>query len=716
VAAVSASQAIVADEKLGWLAKNVRECRRLYALLGAPNTGKSTLFNVLTGGRVRVGNWPGVTVDVSLGRSGEGICILDLPGVYGLGSATLEERVAKEAFFRLRPDGVVVVLDSTVPEKSFYLLVNIVEALDGRAAVAVTKARLAHGMGVHIDAEGLSKALGVPVVVTSALEGVGVEDLRALLYRGWRGRGYLRVDYGLAEEAVEELAGNPRLAGLAEELGVGARWLAAQLLAGDDFVLDLVSERGLADLAAEAERLARELRERTGLEPQLLVAQARVRAAERLVAAYVVRRKPREAPAWLDRLFRHPILGPLASLGLIFSIFLVAFSVNLGFPLNVIIAHWNPGFAEALEEYSLGGLIGAGFEALKSLVVPALPQGAIADSVAAVIDGVGLVSGFIPLVGTIVALTAVVEDSGLFTRMAVGLHPIVSKFGLSGRSVYPLALGTGCNVPAVLSTRILEPLEKIRAVMAIPFIPCSARFVVISIFVSVFFHNPLTQSLAATGIYLTAVLVALLTARLVAFYQARRYKRLVEEEPPLVLELPPLHSPSAKVVWWATRNALVEYLKKIGGPILLGSLVIWALTAYGPHGYTTEPTESFAYYIGRAIGVIFKPLGIGGQAWILGLAAVAGAVAKEIFADTIAVTLGSPEPSKAVAALGLTAAQAYGVLVFVTLYIPCIATLTVMLSELRDRRMPLLYLAYSTTIAVIAMYASYGVLALAGIR
>lgn len=699
-----------------WLAKSLKGCRLVYALVGAPNVGKSTLFNVLTGGRVRVGNWPGVTVTVSVGRVDSDVCVADLPGVYGLGGTSLEERVARDFFLKMPVDGVLVLVDATVPERSLYLLVTILEAVRKPVAVVVTKTRLAHGLGVHLDAEGLSRRLGLPVIATSALENVGVDDLRGMLRKGFTSKPPLRIDYGVAEEAVRNLESHPRLAVAAERLGFTPRWLAAQLLAGDDHVKALLESMGFSDVAEMAGELAVELGERTGLEPGLLIAQARVAVAESLASSYVVRRKPRAAPAWLDKLFRHPVLGPIASIALIFTILLIAFSVNVGFPLNVIIARWSPGAAEALENYSLGGLIGAGFDALKSLIVPMLPQGAIADSVAAVIDGVGLVSGFIPLVGIVVALTAVVEDSGLFTRMAVGLHSIVSKFGLSGRSVYPLALGTGCNVPAVLSTRILDPMEKVRAVVSIPFIPCSARFVVISIFVSVFFHGSLAQALAATGVYFTAVIVALLTAKLMAFYQSRRYGGLVEEEPPLVIELPPLHSPSGKVVWWTTRNALIEYLKKIGGPILVGTLIIWALTAYGPHGYTTEPASSLAYYIGRAVGVIFKPIGVEGAGWILGLAAIAGAMAKEIFADAIAVTVGSPEPSEAIAALGLTVAQAYSVLVFVTLYIPCVATLAVMISELRSRRLPLLYLAYSTTLALVVMYISYGILALAGIH
>ncbi|MEB2837067.1 MAG: ferrous iron transport protein B [Desulfurococcales archaeon] len=701
-------------KELGWLEKGLSGCSKVYALVGAPNTGKSTLFNVLTGGKARVGNWPGVTVSVSVGRL-DGVCLVDVPGVYGLGSVSLEERVTREFFLRVPVDGVLVLIDATVPERSFYLLVTLLEALRKPAAIVVTKIRLAHGLGVHIDLDGLSRALGLPVIATSALEGVGVEELRDALRRGVGARPSLRVDYGVAEEAVEELEGHPDLRAAEERLGFTARWLAAQLLADDEQVKMLLESMGFGGVVEEAERLAEQLRERTGIEPSLLIAQARVRVAEDLASAYVVRKKPRGSPAWLDRIFRHPIWGPLAGLGLLFAVFLTAFSVNTGFPLNVIIAHWSPGAAAALEEYSLGGLISRGFEALKSAVVPLLPQGAIAGSVAAVIDGVGLVSGFIPLVGTIVALTAVVEDSGLFTRMAVAFHPIVSRFGLSGRSVYPLALGTGCNVPAVLSTRILDPVEKVRAIMAIPFIPCSARFIVISIFVSAFFHSPLTQALAATGIYATGILVALATARLTARWQVHRYGGAVEEEPPLVMELPPLHPPSGKVVWWVTREALLEYMKKIGGPILLGALVVWALIAYGPHGYTQDPTASFAYYLGRAIGVLFEPIGVGSAHWVLGLAALAGAVAKEIFADTIAVTMGTPEPSRAVAALGLTPAQAYAVLVFVALYIPCVATFTAMVSELKERRLALFYVLYSTTIATILMYASYAALRLAGI-
>ncbi len=683
----------------------LERCRRIAAMIGAPNAGKSTLFNALTGGRAKVGNWPGVTVDLHVGRL-NGDCIVDLPGVYGLGSGSLDERVAKEAIARLHPDKLVVVVDATAPERGLFLLVNALEAFKGEVIVAITKYALAHGMGIHIDVEGMKARLGVPVVVTSALEGIGVEELRRALQEHVPRRRILRVDYGLAEEAVERLASTREASRLEEATGLSARWLAAQLIAGDPDVERMALEAGLQGLVEEAERAREELRSFTGLDPALLIVEARVRLAEEVARSHIVRRTPVKAPGWLDRLLLHPVAGPLASLAIIFTVFLTAFTVNTGFPLNVIL-DWLGlhGAAAALEEYSLGGLIARLFEWLSTLI----PEGASWAGLAhGVLDGVGLVASFIPLIAALVALMSLLDDSGLLTRMAVSFHPLFKRFGLTGRSLYPLVTGLGCNVPAVMLTRTLSPEEKLRAIFAIPFIPCSARLVIITAFAYAFFTGPLERALAATGIYAIAIAVALLSARLVAWIQGRRLG--VEEEPELVMELPLVHKPSPRVVWWATRDALAAFLRKMAGPILLGAVVIWALLNYGPGGAAEDYSQSYGAMIGRAIGVILEPLGIGGDAAsILGLGLLAGALVKEVFVETIGVAVGAADPTVAVAALGLTKAQAFAVLVFATLYVPCIGTASAVYGETRSARLTAALVAYMIAVALIAAYAGYAI-------
>lgn len=683
----------------------VQACRELVVLLGAPNSGKSALFNSLTGSWARVGNWPGVTVDVHVAGIEGGACLVDLPGVYGLGVGSIEERVAKEALARLKPGRVVVVLDGTAPERSLYLLVSALEAVGGKALVAVTKHALSHAMGVHIDVEGLRRRLGVPVVETSALEGVGLDRLRGALREPPRGRP-LRVDYGLAEEAVSRLASHPEAARLSGSTGLSERWLAAQLLAGDpdvEALAEAAGARGLLEAAEEARGLVAST---AGLEPALLVAEARVRAAEELARAFIVRRRPRETPR-LDRLFLHPVAGPIAGLAVVFSVFLAAFTVNTGFPLNVVLAMLGAeGAAAALEEHSLTGLIAAAFGALKGL----LPEGAWwAGLAAGAIDGVGLVASFIPLIAALVAFMALLDDSGLLTRIAVSFHPLFSRFGLTGRSLYPLLVGLGCNVPGVMLTRTLSPEERVRAIAALPFIPCSARLVVIAAFTYAFMEGVLERALAATGVYAVSIAAGLATARLVARLQRARLD--VEEKPELVMELPMVHRPSLKVVWWATRDALAAFARKMAGPILAGAVLIWALVNYGPSGQAASFEESYGYMVGRVTGAVFEPI-LGGDptAALLGVAVVAGSLVKEVIVETIGVAVGVPDPAAAVAALGLSKAQAFAILLFTAMYVPCIGTMTAIYAETGSLRRLAAQAAYMIALATLVMYAAYAAL------
>lgn len=687
----------------------LRGCEKLVVMLGTPNSGKSTLFNALTGGRARVGNWPGVTVDVHVGRLG-GVCVLDLPGVYGLGGVGSEESAAKRALLTLRPDLVVVLLDGASPEKSMYLLIDAAEAFPGKLVVAVSKYALSHGLGVHIDSEGLSRAVGAPVILTSALEGVGLDLLAREVREGpsKRQAQAFTIDYGPAEAYVSGLAS--KLESLARSLGVSPRWLAAALLAGDRDVASLVASLGGAELVDEARRLADRLGEEAGAPAAFLIAEAKARAAETLASSVIVRRKPVEAPSWIDRVYLHPILGPVAGALTIFTVFLAAFTVNTGFPLNYMLYLAGlKGLASALEEYSLAGLIAAGFEKLASLLSGDAWWTQLAHGV---LDGVGLVAGFIPLVAALVAGMTLLDDSGFLARVAVSFHSLFKAFGLSGRSLYPLLTGLGCNVPAAMLTRTLPPEERLRALAAIPYMPCSARLIVIAAFSYAFFTGTIERAIAATGVYIASMIAGLLAARLVAFIQSRRIG--VEEKPELIMELPLVHKPSLKVTWWATRDAVRAFIKKMSGPILVGSIIVWLLLNVSAGSSGVEAT--LGYRLGSIVGAIFSPIGLNEwQEAVMGLALIGGSLVKELIVGIIGIAAGNPDPAAAVAALGLTKAQAVSLLLFTTMYIPCIGTLVAVASESRSRRFTVALAIYMALVSTATAYAVYWLLATLGV-
>ncbi len=703
------------------------ECDRTVALVGAPNTGKSTLFSVLTRRIAAIANWPGVTVDVEVGRfdfSGKRICIVDLPGTYGLAPTSPEEAVTRRVLSGEKPDLIVVVLDLSQPEASLGLLIQVLEAFPGRVLVAATKAQLAHSMGIHVDTSLLSRLLHVRIVVTSALEGIGILELKEEI-ASYPGGGRVRVDYGVLEPIVGELEDMPETREASERLGYSRRFIAVQLVYGDEFLYKELEEAGFQSLADLGRRQSEEVKRRFGLDPEILVTEARVRFIERLSKQAVVRRKP-AGTGWqrFADLFMHPLLGPVLSLlGLLVTFFLV-FAVNTGFPLNLILSKLGYTHAASLlREYSIAGLLDRVFTWLSTLVKDSVggQLGSLLGD--GVIGGVGFVLSFIPLIAMIYASIAVLEDSGLAARMAVSLHPLFKKIGLSGKSVFPIVMGFGCNVPAVLSTRGLPEDERFRAVFAIPFIPCQARLVVITAFTTTLIHGVLAQTLSITVVYLEAFIAAALTSLLASrVVQPRIYRRLgiaeYEAEPELLMEIPHLHRPHWRVVWWIVRDNTIHFLRKAGTIVFMLAVITWFLLSYGPHGYTSNIEETFGAIIGDYAGRITHLFQVPpGPDRILGVGLVDGLIAKEGVLTAIAVSLGAGEQSvqEAIAQLHLTPAQSLAYLVLITLYFPCIATLAAMQTIVKSKKLVLAYALYSIVLAIAFATATYWVLRLLGL-
>ncbi|MEB3774739.1 MAG: ferrous iron transport protein B [Desulfurococcales archaeon] len=678
----------------------LKECRRVVLLVGTPNSGKSTLFNYLSGGNVRVGNWPGVTAEIYYHKRGDQ-CIVDLPGVYGLGGGSVEEEMLISTLANIGNVTVLFILDGTQPEAGIYLLVQLLEAYKGPVKVIVTKSILSHGLGIHIDVEGLERRLGLPVIRVSVLEGIGVDKLAKALETE-EGRARVRINYGSLDGYIEML--EHKLSGTVKIPNLSPRWIAAQLLSGDPIIRALVS-RSRSDIVEEADRIAAMLAEQ-GVDPEEVIASQRLNYAEDLVRRHVIRRRPGELYTRLEKVLLHPILGPLAGGLVLFTSFLMVFTLSTGFPLNMIL--YMAGFegaARALEEYSIVGLIGGLF----SIAVERIPEspGLLDEVLASVLSGVGIVASFIPLIAIATAFMALLEDSGIMTRIAVAFHPFMQRMGVSGRSVYPYLLGLGCNVPAVMATRLLPERERVRVIVSLPLVICSARLIVLITFVFAFFHNPLVQASVAVSVYILSSILALFTARIAGLLSGRS----IGEKVYLVMDLPLMHKPSMKVVWWSVRSSLIHFIKKMGGPITVAAIIIWLLLSVSsPSGY------SLGEHIGGAVGIIFKPIGISGDAsWILGLSMLTGSLVKEVIIETIGVAKMMPDPQEAVSSLALTPAQAYSVLLFYMFYTPCIATAMAIYFETRNRRLLASTILYTFSIATIIMYLSYTILSLAGV-
>lgn len=697
---------------------SIGECDVVVAVAGNPNVGKSTLFNRLTGELVHVANWPGVTVARSEGAvryRGRRICLVDLPGTYGLSSTSPEEKVARDYIVSGEPDVILVIADALAPERTLYLPLQILE-LTPRVIIVFNKIDAAHASGIHIHVDGLAAELKVPVLAVSAVTGQGLEEmLDAILRQAEKPsrREPLRIDYGLMEPYVARLEEKIKERIGSEPEAYPARWIAVKLLEGDPDIQAYVADKYGREIVEEAERITEEYEARYGRPPSEAAVAARYDYIDGLVERHVVRRKVVYKASRLDELFLRPVLGPLVSTLTLFTILFIAFTINTGFPLNLILERLgHPGAAEVLEEYSLSGLLAMLFEKLGDAIASGLggsaPQWMVSLMVDGVIGGVGAVLSFLPLIMVIYALLGAMEDSGLAARIAMAFNNIFTRFGVTGKAVFPYILSLGCNVPGVLSTRALEEREeRIAVALSVPLVPCQARLVVIMAFASVFFKGGLEQSLAVLSIYLLAILLALIIGK------AIRSILLGKKEPPeFLLEIPPMHKPSWRVVWWHTWDNSKHFVKKAGTIILALSVVSWILLSYGPGGMVSDPADSYAAALGRILAPIAELYGLPKDvAWRVAYAFENGFVAKEGVLDAIALLY--PEassPLDAVRMLRLSAAQAYALLVAMTLYVPCLATIAVIYSETRRASYAALAIAYMIALALAVSLASYWLL------
>ncbi len=327
-----------------------------------------------------------------------------------------------------------------------------------------------------------------------------------------------------------------------------------------------------------------------------------------------------------------------------------------------------------------------------------------------IIAGVGSVLVFLPLILLIFVALAMLEDSGIAPRMAVVFHEGLKWFGLSGKAVYPLVISLGCNVPGVMASRAsTDEVEKISLVFSVPFIPCQARLVVTLAFAYAISDNPLTQAGVVLYAYLVGFAAALITARLVRRHLAGG------EAPELILEIPPIHRPKAKVVWWLSWENTKHFLRKAGIIILGLSIVVWALTSFGPSGYVSDqPAESWASDLGMVFEPVLRVYGLNQtQSWITGVSLVMGLAAKEVVLGTITMLYGKEvDPVAAIRSLGFTFSQAMALLTFITLYMPCVATVAVIYQEIKSIKWTLVYIAYSLALAFAASLVAFGVFSL----
>lgn len=699
-----------------WHCSSEREAhsRRVYkvAVVGSPNVGKSTLFTRLTREVAHIANWPGTTVEKKEGLlrlPHAEIVLVDTPGVYSLSGVSVEEEVTRSYLLKGDWDAVLVLVDSLAPERTLYLALHVLE-VTRRAVVALTKWDAAHARGIHVRVDELESTLGVPVVPVSAVTGEGLDTLVRALVKVLEGgsREPLRLDYGALESLIEELG--EELQGLQLNVRASSRWLALKLLEGDDFTISALKESGALHLLERAGEL-RARAQATGLDPEQLTIMARYSYVDSLCRKAVVRLEVEGGLGVLERLLLSPTVGPALSTALLLSLYLAVFSLNSGFPITTILGALGFGeLAERMEGYTLAGLISGLFDAIAaSSGLLGLPETLASLLIEGVLPGLSLVASFLPLILTALLILAFLEDSGIGPYTAASLHRALQHLGVSGRAIYPMLISLGCNVPAVMSVRTLpEEVERRQLHAAIPFVPCQARLVVLLAFASAYFAGePLLAAGALLFAYAASLSLFALTSKLVR----RLYGAC--ERPELLIELPLIHRPSLRVLWWITWDYTKHYLARAGVIIFGLSLVLWGLVHWGPTGLTSDPSASFASSIGRVLSPLLAPLGLdGAAAEAVAFALVAGFVAKETVILALASLLGSSNPLEALASLELSRAQALSLMVLVSAYMPCAATAATVYRESGSVKTAVVIAAWSAVSALLLSYATHALLSI----
>ncbi len=684
------------------------------ALAGNPNSGKTTIFNSITGTRQKVGNWPGVTVakkEGTIERRGHSIKLVDLPGTYSLTPFSIEEIVARDYIITQAPDIVISIIDSSNLERSLYLATQIRE-LECKVLFALNMADLAETRGIKIDAEKMSELLDVPIVFTVGNKGKGIEDLLNaaidLAISNDTEPGIRNVKYTKdIEDSIASL--KTALAETTEtNLPISDRWVAIKLLEDDSDVKEkiITAKGGNPDkVLEEAAKLRQFIKNRYDEDPQIVMTDERYGFIAGIVKEVMTSTTKQriDFSRNIDLVLTNRFWG--------FPIFI--FFIWAMFQLTFTLGEIPMGWLESLVSW-----VSFVFETI-------LPDGLLKELIVdGAIAGVGSIIVFLPNILILFFCIALFEDTGYMARAAFLMDRIMHLIGLHGKSFIPMLMGFGCSVPAIMAARSLESeKDRILTILITPFMSCSARLPVYIVLAGTFFASKAGSVIF--GIYLFGIILSILFGRLF------RTVLLPGEDAPFVMELPPYRVPMAKSLMIHMWDRSKMFLKKMGKIILIGSIIVWGLSAFPRHiEYSTDydakiaqintdfdekiktsddkefitlknemlnriieidklksaekAEKSYMGRLGKFIEPVFEPIGID---WRGSVALLTGFFAKEIVISTMGVLYAveeNDEPDALKHALkesNMTPLSAMAMMVFVLLYVPCLATVGTIMKE-----------------------------------
>jgi ferrous iron transport protein B len=702
------------------------------ALAGNPNSGKTTIFNNITGTRQKVGNWPGVTVEKKEGhinKSGYDLKIIDLPGTYSLTPFSIEEIVARNFILDEKPDVVIDIIDASNLERSLYLATQLRE-IDCKVLFALNMADVARTRGIKIDDKKLSELLAVPVVFTIGNKNKGIDTLLTkaieLAESDYVVPKKRKVKYSKDIEdsisKMEHFIGNHA----ADSIPYNIRWTAIKLLEDDKIVKERVLEKTGEigeDILKEIDNQRNFLVDRFDDDPEIVMTDERYG----FIAGIIMEVLTTSTKQRVDISRNVDLVLTNRFIGFPIFIFFIWVMFQLTFSLGAYPMDW----------------INSGINLFSTLLARVLPDNILKDLlINGVIAGVGSVMIFLPNILILFFCIALFEDTGYMSRAAFLMDKIMHLIGLHGKSFIPMLMGFGCNVPAIMASRTLESeKDRILTILITPFMSCSARLPVYIILAGAFFGP--RAGTVIFGIYLLGIILSIITGRLF------RSTLLRGADAPFVMELPPYRIPMIKSLLIHMWDRSKMFLKKMGGIILLGSVVVWTLTAFPRNisyskNYDVEIEQAKSYFqteidaaqesdkpllaqkrnvavaelitekkaekaeksfmgrIGKVIAPIFSPIGID---WRGSVALLTGFVAKEIVVSTMGILYAADEKKdsealkNALLSSGMTPIAALAMMVFVLLYMPCLATLAAIRRETASLKWMIFSISYSTLLA-----------------
>ena len=666
--------------------------------IGNPNCGKTTLFNAYTGAKLKVANWPGVTVEKKEGamKYHEHLFkLVDLPGIYSLTSYTMEEKVSRNYILSDDVDVIIDVVDASSLERNLYLTLQLIE-LGKPVVLALNMMDIVEERGMEIDMHRLPEMLGIPAIGVSARKKTGLEILMhaASHHKDNHKHDQLVHQHKLNQESKhphnhhEEYAMvysdliEDKIDLIIEELEkrypdmVNFRWHAIKLLEMDPEIMEKypIDRPDIMDRSYEKD-----------------IINQKYDFIEEIIEEVVVNKSKKVAATdKIDSLLTNQFLGLPIFLGIMAIVFFLTFTVG----------DYLKGYLEILLEWITASTTsGLEFMGTHPMLISLIVDGIIA--------GVGGILTFLPNIFILFLALAFLEDSGYMSRVAYVMDGIMGKIGLSGRAFIPMLLGFGCTVPAIMASRALENRrDRFKTILITPFMSCSARLPIYVLFSQMFFGD--RAMLVAYSMYVIGIAVAILVALIISKLDKKQADNM------LLIELPEYKAPNGRSIAIYVWEKVKDYLTKAGTTIFVASVIMWIISNFGVTGFVEDMSDSFAANIGRILVPIFKPVGLG--YWQMVVALISGIAAKEIVVASCGVLYGIGNINSAqgmgemvavLAATGFGAANAYALMTFCLLYVPCAATIATIKKETESRKYTLCAVGFQLVVAWIMAFIVY---------